>query len=306
MDKVCQQCKKNYDAKNAKQKYCSVECQHESYRKPKVERVRTICNYCGKEFLILPNKLERGFGKVCSKDCANKNLKILYIGENNPAYGVKKSDESKLQTSITFKKLWQTDDFRKKIKDGMSKFIENNGHYPGQDSKSKEKRNETMIERYGFKHNWNGKYGERKCDKTTIELYGKSTAQMLVDYSHVYGKKTDIETIFEKILEECNIPFQSKYRLYDENKINFWFREYDFLISNTKILIEVDGDYWHGNSNIFKNLSDFQKSVQENDKIKENFAKLKGYDVIRFWGSDVKNNNLDVKNKIKKIWEELN
>jgi len=306
MNKVCQQCEKNYDTKNAKQKYCSVECQYESYRKPKVERVRTICNYCGNEFLILPNKLIKNKGKYCCRECKDSHQKIIYLGENSHSYGVKKSDEWKLQQSINSKKLWQTDDYRKKIKDGISKFIEKNGHYPGQDSKSKEKRNETMIERYGFKHNWNGKYGERKCDKTTIELYGKSAAQMLVDYSHFYGKKTDIETIFEKILEECNIPFQSKYRIYDKNKTNFWYREYDFLIVNTNILFEIDGDYWHGNEALFENLSDFQKSVQENDKIKENFAIDNGYKIYRFWGSDIKNNKLDVKNKVKKIWEKLN
>ena len=138
-----------------------------------------------------------------------------------------------------------------------------------------------------------------------MQIYGETSLQILANYNHHYGKKTDIEKLFEKILEELEIPFQSKFRIYDKEKVNFWFKEYDFLLVNTKILIEVDGDYWHGNQNIFNELSDFQKSVQINDEIKEKFANTKGYDVVRFWGSDIKKNIDDVKNKIKEIWEKL-
>lgn len=174
------------------------------------------------------------------------------------------------------------------------------------DDESIRKRKETMIERYGISHNWVGKYGDRKCDKTTIDLYGKTSAELLMDYTHHFGKKTDIETLFEKILVELNIPHQIKFRIYDKDKINFWYREYDFLILNSNILIEVDGDYWHGNKNIFNEVSEFQKSVQENDKIKEEFAIKNGYEIIRFWGGDVKNKKEEVINKIKEIWQKLN
>ena len=75
---------------------------------------------------------------------------------------------------------------------------------------------------------------------------------------------------------------------------------------NSNILIEIDGDYWHGNKNIFNEISEFQKSVQENDKIKEKFAIKNGYEIVRFWGSDVKNKKEEVINKIKEIWEKLN
>jgi len=67
----------------------------------------------------------------------------------------------------------------------------------------------------------------------------------------------------------------------------------------------IDGDYWHGNEDIFEELTDFQKSVQVNDEIKENFANIKGYKVVRFWGSDVKKNSQEVKNIVKEIWEKL-
>ena len=60
MEKICEICNKNYKPRQKKQKYCSVECQHQSYRKPKLEKVVTTCLYCEKEFYTLPNKLKKG------------------------------------------------------------------------------------------------------------------------------------------------------------------------------------------------------------------------------------------------------
>jgi very-short-patch-repair endonuclease len=306
MEKQCEKCNKIYNARQKKQKYCSVECQHQAYKKIKVERVKTICIFCGSEFETLPEKLKNGKSKYCCRQCRYNHQKKVYLGKNNPAYGKKHTEERKKEMSIRVKKLWDTEDYINKIKESRYRFFENNGYWPGTDEHSKKKRKETMIERYGVNHNWNGKYGDRKCDKTTIEIYGKTSADMLVEYSHYFGKKSDIEVIFETILVELNIPHQIKFRIYDKNKINFWFREYDFLILNTNILIEVDGDYWHGNTEIFNEVSDFQKSVQENDKIKEEFAIKNGYEIIRFWGNDIKNKKEEVKNKMIEIWQKLN
>jgi very-short-patch-repair endonuclease len=301
MEKQCEICNKDYKPRRKEQKFCSVECQHESYRKIKVERIECTCLFCDKKFY----KLQSNRGKYCSKKCSDNHKKITYLGENNPSYNRKMSDdELKMRSEIT-KKLWEDEGYRSKIKKSMNLFFEKNGYWPGNDKDSMLKKKETMVKKFGVSHNWMGKYGERKCDKTTLDIYGKTSTQMLIEYSHFFGKKTDIEKMFEVILEELEIPFQCKFRIYDKNKVNFWFREYDFLILNTNILIEVDGDYWHGNQNIFEELTEFQKSIQINDEIKENFAKNKGYNVIRFWGSDIKKNNQEIKNIIREIWEKL-
>jgi very-short-patch-repair endonuclease len=305
MEKKCEICNKDYKPRRKEQRFCSVECQYESYRKPKIDKVLTTCNFCGLEFETLPNKLLTGKSKYCCRECKDKHQQIIYSGSNNPVYGNNHTKEWVENASIRVKKLWESDDYRRKIKESIDKFVEINGYYPGTDEDSNLKRKKTMIERYGVPHNWIGKYGERDCDKTTLEVYGKTSAQMLVEYSHYYNKKTDIEKMFEKILEELEIPYQCKFRIYDKEKIDFWYREYDFLILGTNILVEVDGDYWHGNQNVFEELSEFQKNVQENDKIKENFANSNGYNIIRFWGSDIKKNCDNVKNKLIEIWEKL-
>jgi len=305
MEKECNICKNIFETKNKKQKTCSVKCQYESYRVKKVERVNTNCTLCGCEFSILPNKLENGKGKYCSRECKDKHQKIIYLGTNNPTYGLKQSEEQKRKTSIRSKKLWETQEYRNKIKDGINNFIEINGFYPGSDNQTIEKRRKTMFERYGVKHNWVGKYGERKCDLTTIEIYGKTSTDMLAEYSHYYGKKTNIESIFEQILQELNVPYQFKFRIYDKQKINFWYKEYDFLLLDTNILIEVDGDYWHGNENKFTELSEFQKQVKNNDLIKQEFAKSKGFDVLRFWEENIIKDKEQVKQQIQEICQKL-
>jgi very-short-patch-repair endonuclease len=305
MEKHCEICNKKYNARRKEQKYCSVQCQYESYRKTKIEKVKTICLFCEKEFYTLPNKLKKGKSKYCCRKCKDNHQKNIYTGSSNPSYErVITDSEKKIRSEIT-KKLWQQEDYKQKIKKGISSFVEKNGHWPGTNEDSKMKRKQTLLDKFGFEHNWVGKYGERKCDNTTLKLYGKTSVEMLNEYSHYYGKKTDIELIFEELLIELSIPYQVKFRIYDKKRINFWFREYDFLLLDTSILIEVDGDYWHGNENIFEQLSDFQKSVKENDKIKEEFAIKNGYKILRFWGEDIKNKKEQVKNKIKELWQKL-
>jgi hypothetical protein len=110
--------------------------------------------------------------------------------------------------------MWQTKESADKIKESKILFFEKNGYWPGTDNESIRKRKETMVERYGVSHNWIGKYGDRKCDKTTINLYGKSAADMLMEYSHHFGKKTDIEIIFEDILHLLPI---NNYEIADDN-----------------------------------------------------------------------------------------
>jgi very-short-patch-repair endonuclease len=305
MENTCLICSKVFKARRAQQKYCSVVCQYVAYRKPKVQKVSTSCSFCSKEFLVLPNKLLTGKGKYCSRTCKDKHQKTLYSGVNNPVYGMNQSKDQKKMTSIRSKKLWESEEYKIKHKQSMLEFVKKHGYYPGTDLESRNKAKITMKKKYGKEHNWHGKFGTRKCDKTTLLKYGKTSAEFLIEYSLHYGKQTDIEKLFEKILEELSIPYQKKFRIYDKTKENFWFREYDFLILDSRILVEVDGDYWHGNQSKFEQLSEFQEKVKINDIVKQKFAEKNRYQVVRFWGSDIKQKYETVKNEFFELWQKL-
>jgi very-short-patch-repair endonuclease len=64
---------------------------------------------------------------------------------------------------------------------------------------------------------------------------------------------------------------------------------YDFKISGKKILIEVDGDFWHCNPNTqFKEpIYEAQKGNLIQDKIKEEWCLKNGFKLLRFWESDI-------------------
>ena len=84
--------------------------------------------------------------------------------------------------------------------------------------------------------------------------------------------KTQPEIIVENWLNENNIPNEYSPIMGDGNR-NY---QYDFIIKGKRILVEVNGDYWHGNPNKFnldgsdgkRKLNDIQIAKIENDKIK--------------------------------------
>lgn len=278
--------------------YCSRLCQYSGYKIQKVGRVEKICDFCGKTFNVKESRLKRNNVKYCSRLCCDSHKKETYVGDKNPMYGKKISDETKQKKSDIMKKIWENDEYKNKLKIWRDNYRENNETWLGCDEKSKSKRKETMVKKYGIEHNWCGKYGERNSDKTSLEKYGKLPIEFLQEYRFFYGKKTDIEEIFEGILHEMKIEFQPKYRIYNKNRDDFWYREYDFLIKNTNKLIEVDGDYWHGNEKLFTMLSESQIKTKENDIKKTSFAESNGFQVIRFWGDDIKNNRENIKMKL--------
>lgn len=293
----CRICNKklNYSQKN----YCSEQCQYKGYRCEKLPRVITKCLSCKCDIITTENRLKRGVDKYCSKKCYGKFLAIKYLGKNNPMFGKESSDENKKKLSDRSKKMWKDEKYRKFMNEMRIKYFEKHGYYLGCDEDSINKRKDTMMKKYGIPHNWSGKYGDRTCDKTTIDKYGKDPVEMLMDHRFYYGEKTSIEKHFEEILKKLKINYKDKFRIKIKDSGNRRYREYDFLIPKKNIIFEIDGDYWHGNKKKFKKLNKIQKDSIKNDKFKTILAENNGYKIYRFWGSELKNEE-QIKNKILK------
>lgn len=107
---------------------------------------------------------------------------------------------------------------------------------------------------------------------------------------------TKPELMMKKILEEKNFVFDHPFRL--ENKI------YDFRINNC--IIEVDGDYWHGNPKFYSILNDKQIAMKENDILKNEIAKRNGFHMFRVWENELKNNIEKIEIMILEITSILN
>lgn len=107
-------------------------------------------------------------------------------------------------------------------------------------------------------------------------------------------KYSEIDTIPEKITETLLIELNAKY----VKKQNIGYYNCDFLINNI-IVIEVQGDYWHGNPNRYNTFDKIQEKNIMRDNRKFKYLSSNGYDVLYLWEYDLKNNIEYCKNLIK-------
>lgn len=109
-----------------------------------------------------------------------------------------------------------------------------------------------------------------------------------------FNKKSKLEYKFEGLLNELNVEFKQQY------PINGYL--FDFYIPNKNLLIEVDGDWYHFNEAVHSlPLSPIQENTIKNDNIKNDLAEKLGYNLIRFWESDINNNIKNVKSILKTV-----
>jgi very-short-patch-repair endonuclease len=112
--------------------------------------------------------------------------------------------------------------------------------------------------------------------------------------------RNKIETIVENKLKELN--------LLPEYGVVLGYKQYDFGFKKERILLEVQGDYWHGNPLLFneegtdgkKKLNNTQKLKREKDIEKYNFAIENGFKIYYIWERDILNNNFKVLEEINK------
>lgn len=101
----------------------------------------------------------------------------------------------------------------------------------------------------------------------------------------------------ETRIQECFNTLLVKYEPQFVIKIGKKYKFYDFLIKNTNIIFEIQGDYWHANpkyytENSIINYVGGKKSASDvwnKDIEKKEFANSKGYDIIYLWEDEIKN-----------------
>lgn len=71
MIKNCLHCKQPFETPSANRKYCSRKCAAQVNSKARRTTVTLNCAVCDKPFTAVPSEIENGYGKYCSRDCAN-------------------------------------------------------------------------------------------------------------------------------------------------------------------------------------------------------------------------------------------
>jgi very-short-patch-repair endonuclease len=81
------------------------------------------------------------------------------------------------------------------------------------------------------------------------------------------------------------------------------FYIHDFYIPSINLLCEVDGDYFHSNPEKYKkeDLNEMQRKNRRRDEKKTRGALGIGYKIERFWETDIINNPILIKERLRNL-----
>lgn len=115
-----------------------------------------------------------------------------------------------------------------------------------------------------------------------------------------------VENQAKKMAKNMTAPEREMQKMLKKLKVEFRAQEiihgkiFDFFVPGKNLIIEVDGDYWHGYGKEHAELNEIQKRSVRNDSEKEVIAKGLGYEIIRFWEHEIHENPDDVISELKK------
>ena len=199
-------------------------------------------------------------------------------------------------------------------------------HESALQTRQSEKRKNTNLENSGFEHNFNRNHPSRiKWESDLLEKEGitnvfqredvkeKSRNTFVEKYKlespgHIArGRKSSLTKPHIKaisILENENIEYYIEFKIKKETGMYY---SYDILIKDTNRIIEIYGDYWHGNPVIYKPSDLILKGssgemVVSNkwlyDSRKISHAERNGYKVMIVWEFDINNDYENTKERI--------
>lgn len=95
------------------------------------------------------------------------------------------------------------------------------------------------------------------------------------------NSNTNIEILMQIALTKAGYNF--------ETQVHILSYYPDILLTDYNIIIECDGDYWHGNEKVLKDLEDWHYDTWIDDSIRDRKLGKAGYTVMRFWETDIEN-----------------
>ena len=209
------------------------------------------CFVCGNITKKQGNKHET----TCSEKCLSEYRKTL-IGEKSIRFGAVLSEETKEKISKSNTGI---------IKPSMSGNLN-----PACREEVRKQISKTRIERGISKGEKNGMFGKTHTPETIEKIF-------------LYRKMNKLEKLVSVELDKAGILYHFQYFINEDGVC----KSYDFKIKDKPIIIEVDGDFWHGNPNIKNHHIHVNKTI-ENDKLKEEIAQKRGIKIIRLWESNIK------------------
>lgn len=246
------------------------------------------------------NKYNMGwynYCKICNKLLCRGN-KSGYCdkhrdrsGQNNSFYGKTHSKKTikiiKQKCRIASTKLWQNDQYRKKVIQGVSK--------------PRSQQGKLNISK-GVKSSYDNIQGLRQLRSKRMKKTWQSGNMILSDYNVNKSKaQYQIAQILKNKFKDKKILLKQSIK-YKKGKLNKWL--FPDILINDNIIIQYYGDYWHMNPQLHQSndtnekTNTLAKECWINDQQRINILKHLGYKVYIIWQNDYKNNKDQVLNNL--------
>jgi very-short-patch-repair endonuclease len=99
-----------------------------------------------------------------------------------------------------------------------------------------------------------------------------------------YGTSKLEERFAKNFLDKLGVNYIKQFEAKDIKRF------YDFYLPDQRVLIEVDGDYYHSYGKVYEEMSPMQKRNARVDKLKNTWALMHGIPIMRIWEHDINNN----------------
>lgn len=218
------------------------------------------------------------------------------VGDRNPFYGKRHSNELLLRIAEISKVKNRGEGnhfFHKKHTEHTKSIISKKSKQYYQSLSDEEKLSRSYIT----------KESQRKLKISDPDYYMKKRkGGIAAAKSHTKYKKNKLEIQVEDKLKEIGIDMQYS--------VILDYKQFDFGNKEARLLLEVQGDYWHGNPLIFgegkkRPLSEKQIIKQARDNDKQIFAKKHGIKLFVIWESDILMDNWEALKELKREFDKF-
>lgn len=272
--KECKQCGKSVSDPRQCVKYCCVECQklHKRIDRERRQQVFGICKFCQKE-CMLPTK----FSVFCSFECSNKWKAITYKGRKLTTEWKERMDRSKIREIVRKEGEYTCEKCDKTFCSNTS-LRSHRSYCTNSDS---EKCN-VVCDVCGkiLKRQRNLVIHKKSHDPLWVEKTGHAVQKGIANRKPMKRNSLAEIKFFEDLKSVYGVEnVEHKFRIIGVS------HEYDFCLTKLRLIVEFDGDYWHGNPKKYE-LTCRMKKQYRIDQCWEREALKAGYKFKRVWQSE--------------------
>lgn len=121
---------------------------------------------------------------------------------------------------------------------------------------------------------------KKKKKPTTSEIIKKNIARSKKTHPK-YGTSKLEKKFAKEFLEKLGVKYEEQFEAKDIKRF------YDFFLPDYRVLIEIDGDFYHGYGKLHEEKNPMQKKNARVDEIKNEWAAMHGIPLIRIWEHEI-------------------